>query len=106
MIKEKFTDKEGNLSIPNRLAAGGLAAIVSTTATYPLDIIRLRLAVDPTVKTIGGVVSSIMMKEGPIGFYKGLVASCASIAPYSALNFAAFDILKKALPGATYLTFN
>lgn len=97
-LKKLFKDEKGELSVPRRLAAGAGAAIISTTVTYPLDIIRLRLAVDPNVTSIGQAFTSILAKEGPGAFYKGLVASWAGIAPYSALNFAAFDILKKALP--------
>ena len=46
----------------------------------------------------GDVARTILANEGPLGFFKGLRATCISIAPYSALNFCAFDLFKKALP--------
>jgi len=97
--KKLLSDKNGELDVPRRLASGALAACTATTITYPLDIVRLRLAVDPTVTGMGQVIRQIIQKEGMGAFYKGLVASWAGIAPYSALNFACFDLLKKALPG-------
>ena len=68
--------------------------------TYPLDIIRFRMAVDPTLNTIPAVVRAVIRDEGVGAFYKGLVPSIVGIAPYSSINFAAFDLLKKALPEA------
>lgn len=98
-LKKTFarTD-DGSLPVPARLAAGALAAIISTTITYPLDIMRLRLATDPNVTTMAGVLTSVVRNEGPQALYKGVFASWAGIAPYSALNFCAFDLFKKAIP--------
>lgn len=97
--KNKLKNKEtGELSVPARLLAGAGAACTATIVTYPLDIIRLRLSVDTSAKSMGDVARNILANEGPIGFFKGLPATCVSIAPYSALNFCAFDLFKKALP--------
>jgi solute carrier family 25 phosphate transporter 23/24/25/41 len=97
--KKKLTNKEtGELSVPGRLLAGAGAACTATIVTYPLDIIRLRLSVDTSANTMRDVVRNILANEGPAGFFKGLRATCVSIAPYSALNFCAFDLFKKALP--------
>lgn len=60
--------------------------------TYPLDIIRFRMAVDPTLNTIPAVVRAVIRDEGVGAFYKGLVPSIVGIAPYSSINFAAFDL--------------
>jgi len=97
--KKKLTNKEtGELAVPARLLAGAGAACTATIVTYPLDIIRLRLSVDTSAKSMGDVARTILANEGPLGFFKGLRATCISIAPYSALNFCAFDLFKKALP--------
>mmetsp|Transcript_9552 Transcript_9552/g.33280 ORF Transcript_9552/g.33280 Transcript_9552/m.33280 type:complete len:395 (-) Transcript_9552:564-1748(-) len=97
-FKSFFMDENGKVPVAINLACGAAAAIFSTTITYPLDIMRLRLAIDPTVSTLGQAFRSIMEKEGAGAFYKGLIAAWAGIAPYSALNFTAFDILKQTLP--------
>jgi len=56
------------------------------------------LSVDTSARNMGDVARGILAREGPLGFFKGLRATCISIAPYSALNFCAFDLFKKALP--------
>ena len=116
-LKTLLADKDGKLSVPARLAAGAGAACLSTIvrsrrislltkalrarrpdtlclpqATYPLDIIRFRMAVDPTLNTIPQVVRAVIRDEGIGAFYKGLLPSCIGIAPYSSINFAAFDL--------------
>lgn len=97
--KGQLKNKEtGKLSVPGRLAAGAAAACTATLVTYPLDIIRLRLSVDPNMKTMSQVASSILKEEGPGAFFKGLPATCLSISPYSALNFCAFDLAKRVIP--------
>jgi len=97
--KKKFADqKTGELSVPARLLSGAAAACTATLVTYPLDIIRFRLSVDPNMKTMGQVIKDILKNEGPRAFFKGLPATCVSISPYSALNFCAFDMFKKMLP--------
>jgi len=97
--KKKYADKKtGELSVPGRLLAGASAACTATIVTYPLDIIRLRLSVDPTTTNMVAVFKNIMREEGVMAFAKGLPATCLSIAPYSALNFCAFDLFKQTIP--------
>jgi solute carrier family 25 phosphate transporter 23/24/25/41 len=101
--KQQFGGDEyrenGTLPVPARLASGALAACTATLVTYPLDIIRLRLSVDPNMTTMTQVCKAIVKEEGAKAFFKGLPATCLSISPYSALNFCAFDLIKKAIPG-------
>ena len=49
--------------------------------------------------TMTQVCKAIVKEEGAKAFFKGLPATCLSISPYSALNFCAFDLIKKAIPG-------
>ena len=89
----------GKLPVSSRLMSGALAACTATLVTYPLDIIRLRLSVDPNMTTMTQVCKAIVKEEGAKAFFKGLPATCLSISPYSALNFCMFDLIKKAIPG-------
>ena len=43
--------------------------------TYPLDTLRLRLAVDPNLKGLGGAVRVLLREGGSASFYRGLGAS-------------------------------
>lgn len=96
--KKLFQGKDGELSVIGRLAAGACAGMTSTFVTYPLDVLRLRLAVDPGYKTMSEVALKMLKEEGVASFYNGLGPSLIGIAPYIAVNFCVFDLVKKALP--------
>ncbi|XP_012573007.1 thylakoid ADP,ATP carrier protein, chloroplastic-like isoform X2 [Cicer arietinum] len=96
--KKIFKDKNGELSVVGRLAAGAFAGMTSTFVTYPLDVLRLRLAVEPGCRTMSEVALGMLREEGFASFYYGLGPSLIGIAPYIAVNFCVFDLLKKSLP--------
>ncbi|KAK4432287.1 putative envelope ADP,ATP carrier protein, chloroplastic [Sesamum alatum] len=96
--KKLFKGKDGELSVIGRLAAGACAGMTSTFVTYPLDVLRLRLAVEPGYKTMTEVALNMLKEEGFASFYTGLGPSLIGIAPYIAVNFCVFDLVKKALP--------
>ncbi|XP_057808129.1 thylakoid ADP,ATP carrier protein, chloroplastic [Salvia miltiorrhiza] len=96
--KKLFRGKDGELSLLGRLAAGACAGMTSTFVTYPLDVLRLRLAVEPGYRTMSQVAANMLREEGFASFYNGLGPSLIGIAPYIAVNFCVFDLVKKALP--------
>ncbi|GKE38518.1 probable envelope ADP,ATP carrier protein, chloroplastic, partial [Tanacetum coccineum] len=96
--KKLFRGPDGELSIIQRLAAGACAGMTSTFVTYPLDVIRLHLAVDPAYQTMTDVCLKMLKEEGLGSFYRGLGPSLIGIAPYVAVNFCVFDLVKKSLP--------
>ncbi|XP_076896803.1 putative envelope ADP,ATP carrier protein, chloroplastic isoform X2 [Bidens hawaiensis] len=96
--KKLFRGTDGELSLVGRLAAGACAGMTSTFVTYPLDVLRLRLAVDPGYQTMSDVFVKMVKEEGLGSFYRGLGPSLIGIAPYLAVNFCVFDLVKKSLP--------
>ncbi|KAF7845370.1 putative envelope ADP,ATP carrier protein, chloroplastic [Senna tora] len=96
--KKIFKGKNGELSVFGRLAAGAFAGMTSTFITYPLDVLRLRLAVEPGYRTMTEVALGMLRDEGFASFYYGLGPSLIGIAPYIAVNFCVFDLMKKSLP--------
>ncbi|XVF76813.1 hypothetical protein PTKIN_Ptkin13bG0297200 [Pterospermum kingtungense] len=96
--KKLFRGKDGELSVIARLAAGACAGMTSTFITYPLDVLRLRLAVEPGYRRMSEVALTMLREEGVASFYYGLVPSLIGIAPYIAVNFCIFDLVKRALP--------
>ncbi|KAK6943122.1 Mitochondrial substrate/solute carrier [Dillenia turbinata] len=96
--KKLFAGKDGKLSVIGRLAAGACAGMTSTFVTYPLDVLRLRLAVEPGYRTMSEVALNMLREEGMASFYNGLGPSLLGIAPYIAVNFCMFDLMKKSLP--------
>ncbi|KAG5088803.1 hypothetical protein JHK86_001415 [Glycine max] len=75
IYKKIFKGKDGELSVVGRLAAGTFAGMISTF-----------------------VALSMLREEGFASFYYGLGPSLIGIAPYIAVNFCVFDLLKKSLP--------
>lgn len=102
-----------------RLLAGSLAGAVAVTFTYPLDIIRVRMAYDLAAKPVSdsvtfstvwgsyrralsGVVSSLLTEGkarngSPIaGIYQGYLVTVAGILPYAGVSYLSFESLKMA----------
>lgn len=94
LFKSRMVGEDGRLSSFQRVVAGALAGITATTFTHPLDVIRLRLAVETNLKGSMDAVRSIYAENGARTFLKGYFPSVISLAPFIALNFASFDIMK------------
>jgi len=98
-FKALLTDQEtGELTVQRKLLAGAFAGMFSTVATYPLDTLRLRMAVDPAAVTFGGAVRGILRDGGAPAFYRGVGTALCGIAPYMALELGAFDSLPQQVP--------
>ncbi|KAG1446695.1 hypothetical protein G6F46_010518 [Rhizopus delemar] len=95
------------LDTPRRLLAGALAGTVSVACTYPLDLVRTRLSIQSALfkqasnKKSPGIwptMSHIYKTEGGIyGLYRGLWPTTLGVAPYVALNFQCYEVLKEYL---------
>lgn len=76
---------------------GAGAAFVSTSATYPFDLMRTQFSLQGTTKLYSSVpafITSTFKKQGLTGFYAGLGPSLVGVAPYIGLNFALYDLAK------------
>lgn len=98
VFKGIMADNEGKLTLPKRLMCGALAGAFATVTTYPLDTIRMRMAVDPTVRSIGQTVAVLLKEGGVKSLYRGVVPTLAGIAPYMAIELATYDLVKQKLP--------
>ncbi|KAM4598866.1 solute carrier family 25 member 16 isoform 1-T4 [Fundulus diaphanus] len=82
----------------HRLMAGSMAGMTAVICTYPLDVVRARLAFqvkgDDRYSGIIDVFRSIYRKEGVFGFYRGLTPTLIGMAPYAGLSFFTFGTLK------------
>ncbi|GFR43348.1 hypothetical protein Agub_g4270 [Astrephomene gubernaculifera] len=94
--KRLLADERHELSVGRRLLAGAGAGMSATALTHPLDTVRLRLAL-PNHPYKGALHAAGVMArtEGLMSLYKGLVPTLIGIAPYAALNFATYDMIKK-----------
>ncbi|GLT92605.1 hypothetical protein SLE2022_104360 [Rubroshorea leprosula] len=76
---------------------GGLAGITAASATYPLDLVRTRLAAQRSTIYYRGIwhaFHTICREEGFLGLYKGLGATLLSVGPSIAISFSVFESLK------------
>lgn len=80
------------------LLSGSLAGLSAVFATYPLDVVRARLAFQVTGEHIYfGVIDTfrtIGIEEGRKGFFRGIIPSLLGMAPYAGLSFYTFETLK------------
>lgn len=80
-----------------RLLAGGAAGATACSVTYPLDLIRTRLAVQRGkgyYKGMAHAFGRILGDEGVRGLYRGLAATLVGVAPCIAINFATYETLR------------
>lgn len=77
--------------------AGGLAGITAASATYPLDLVRTRLAAQTNVIYYTGIwhtLRTISTDEGILGLYKGLGTTLVGVGPSIAISFSAYESLR------------
>jgi len=85
----------GGLNVYSRLACGACAGMTATAITHPLDTLRLRLALPNNgYSGVTDALYKIVTQEGALALYRGLLPTLVGIAPYAALNFASYDMLK------------
>ncbi|KAL6580327.1 hypothetical protein OROMI_008351 [Orobanche minor] len=77
-----------------RLLGGGLAGVTAASVTYPLDLVRTRLAAQTNVIYYRGIwhaLRTISKEEGIFGLYKGLGATLLGVGPNLGISFAVYD---------------
>lgn len=74
--------------------SGGLAAVVTT----PFDVMKTRMmTAQGRSVSMTFIAFSILKHEGPLGLFKGAVPRFFWIAPLGAMNFAGYELAKKAM---------
>jgi len=81
------------------LFTGGIAGLVSQTASYPLEVIRRRMQVGGAVgdghrMRIGETAKMIMRERGIRGFFVGLTIGYVKVVPMVAVSFYTYDRFK------------
>lgn len=81
-----------------RFVSGALAGTTSTLFCYPLDLVRSLLTVQTNQHAYNGIIDclrKVYQAEGIRGWFRGSIITMCGITPYIALNFWAFDMLKR-----------
>ncbi|KAI3742206.1 hypothetical protein L1987_59886 [Smallanthus sonchifolius] len=76
---------------------GGMSGITAATATYPLDLIRTRLAAQRSTIYYNGIwhaFRTICRDEGVFGLYKGLGPTLLGVGPSIAISFSVYETLR------------
>ncbi|CAI9098319.1 OLC1v1034941C2 [Oldenlandia corymbosa var. corymbosa] len=87
-----------NADVVVHFVGGGLAGITAASATYPLDLVRTRLAAQRNANYYRGIyhtLSTICRDEGFFGLYKGLGATLMGVGPSIAISFSVYESLRK-----------
>lgn len=79
-----------------RLLAGALAGTTAASLTYPLDLVRARMAVTPKemYSNIFHVFIRISREEGLKTLYFGFTPTVLGVIPYAGLSFFTYESLK------------
>ncbi|KAL1023048.1 hypothetical protein UPYG_G00035800 [Umbra pygmaea] len=80
-----------------RFLAGSLAGTTAAMVTYPLDMVRARMAVTPKqmYSNIMHVFVRITQEEGVKTLYRGFCPTILGVIPYSGITFFTYETLKK-----------
>ncbi|XP_075230301.1 mitochondrial adenyl nucleotide antiporter SLC25A24-like [Lycorma delicatula] len=91
-IDEPFTP----ISMGERFIAGSVAGSISQSVTFPLDLLKTRLALGKTneYRGIVDVAKQVYIKKGITGFYRGYLPNMLGIIPYAGINLAVYETLK------------
>ncbi|EFN56052.1 hypothetical protein CHLNCDRAFT_35348 [Chlorella variabilis] len=101
-------------TVPMSLACGSAAGLVSSTATFPLDLVRRRLQLrgqggaggggPQQPATFRGTFSAVLQREGVRGLYSGILPEYYKVVPGVAIAFCTYELMKKMLGVQTNAT--
>ena len=92
------------------LVCGSLAGIASSTATFPLDLVRRRMQLQGQAgaarvyNSYAGAFKSIAKNEGLRGLYSGILPEYYKVVPGVAIAFCVYEFLKRELSVQTNST--
>lgn len=95
-----FSDNSTNV------LSGSVAGFFGVACTYPLDVVRARLAlqlegmVQTSYTGVSDALVSIARQEGVLALYKGMGTTLIGAVPYQGLKFGAYEVMKKFLRSA------
>lgn len=90
----------------SNLVAGSMTGITAVTFTYPLDMVRARLAFQVHERryfSIWQTLTSVLTTEGGlIGLYRGFISTILGMIPYAGAAFYTYEVTKSLM--ITYLS--
>ncbi|XP_062854934.1 calcium-binding mitochondrial carrier protein SCaMC-2-A [Trichomycterus rosablanca] len=95
-IKRLMGSNNETLGILERFVAGSLAGVIAQSTIYPMEVLKIRLALRKSgqFQGISDCAKQILKKEGLAAFYKGYVPNILGIIPYAGIDLAVYETLK------------
>jgi len=79
------------------LLAGSAAGAISVAFTYPLDLMRARMAVGHHHGSVFANLRAVYTERGFQALYRGLNPTLLGILPYAGISFSSFELFKRNL---------
>jgi hypothetical protein len=84
-----------NPSGVQRAVVGASAGLIAQMLTYPLDVVRTRITVDPKrYSSVFGSMYTIATEEGVLSLFAGMGTTAIGAAPYEGAKYYAFETIK------------
>ncbi|KAK3099704.1 hypothetical protein FSP39_008315 [Pinctada imbricata] len=100
-IRWTICDDLGRLSILGTATAGTGAGMTATIVTYPIDMIKTRLILQPlhphtpSYKGLASAVTKIYKMEGLFAMYRGLCPTLVACVPFAFTSFLTYEVLDR-----------
>jgi hypothetical protein len=103
-MKSKYRDtvQRQQLTVLETLVIGGLAGVLSSACTFPLEVARKKVIVSSignrmAYRNLVHAMTETVREGGVQSLYRGLTASSLKVFPSSALGWASYEKCKKVL---------
>ncbi|XP_013413713.1 calcium-binding mitochondrial carrier protein Aralar1 [Lingula anatina] len=97
-VRDKFTNKEGEISLIGEIIAGGCGGASQVMFTNPMEIVKIRLQVAGEIASATRPSAIHIIRDlGLFGLYKGARACFLRDIPFSAIYFPTYAHTKKSL---------
>ncbi|XP_063787123.1 mitochondrial adenyl nucleotide antiporter SLC25A23-like [Pseudophryne corroboree] len=95
-IKKLIRGQHETLRVRERFIAGSLAGAIAQTVIYPMEVLKVRLALRRTgqFKGMSDCARQILRTEGIRAFSKGYLPNLLGIVPYAGIDLAVYETLK------------
>ena len=97
-LQRRSPRAEETIRVFARFCAGSMAGATATMCTYPLDLLRARMAahwgVEMPYRSYSDALREIVRKEGAGALFNGLKPTLIGIVPYAGLSFCLFETMK------------
>ena len=94
-LKKVLATEDLKSSPAMSFVSGFMAALMSSSVTYPLDTVRRQIQLQGgSMLTLPTMFKGIFVNEGAQGLYRGFVPSCLKNLPNKGIRLATFDTAK------------